>query len=168
MRAIMKVTLHIVWVIAMSDETITLLQWRTVQHQILCQPRSLKQSSTTACTLICSQAVICLQCKNLWSNVISYNNSLGQLCTAQQSVYYALLDLVEGWHAIRNGAENLCSIRSIRDKVATWVSEYSVQNNSIGYFTSKYCQYMSVELSQYDISATLTDIYRHGNALVKF
>jgi len=47
-----------------NDETITSLRWRTVQLRILRKPGSLKQSTTTARTLISSQAVvICLPCK---------------------------------------------------------------------------------------------------------
>jgi len=66
-RAIMKIDMHNARLIANSDEIITLLRWRTIQHWILHKPGSLKQSFTTAHTLICSQAVICLPHKNLWS-----------------------------------------------------------------------------------------------------
>ena len=61
-----------------SDETNTLLQWRTVQHQILHKPRSIAQSNTTvtAHTLICSQTV---NCNNLWANVRSLCSLLEQL-----------------------------------------------------------------------------------------
>ena len=50
---------------------ITSLQWRTIQHEIICKPGSLEQLTTTACTLICLQAFICIPHKNLRANVTS-------------------------------------------------------------------------------------------------
>jgi len=53
----------------------------------------------------------------------------------QRSVYYALLDVDQWLCAVWNRTDNFCS--SIRKKVATWVTEHSVQNISVEDFKSK-------------------------------
>ena len=58
---IMKVALHNARLITNSDETITSLQWRNVQYQILRKPRSLKQSTTTECILFVGSRLFTVQ-----------------------------------------------------------------------------------------------------------
>jgi len=58
---IMKVALHNARLITNSDETITSLQWRNVQYQILHKPRSLKQSTTTECILFVGSRLFTVQ-----------------------------------------------------------------------------------------------------------
>jgi len=66
-RAIMKIALLNARLITNTDKAITSLRWRTV-----IVPRSLKQSTTTAHTLVCLLAVICLLHENLWAYVTSW------------------------------------------------------------------------------------------------
>ena len=136
------------WLITDSDETITLLRWIKTTTLISAQTWVTKtvHHNSKYPVLFAGNHLLTGQKHASECYVIERFIRM----TTQWSDSYALLDVVRELHTVRKGQR----IALIRDKAVSWVSEHSVQNNSVVTFMSKYCWHISVEVCWHDTLAT--------------
>ena len=122
--------------IANSDETITLMQWRTVQHWILLNRWSPQQSTTTARNMICLQshllsaktcewmlhlrAVYRDDCTTIWILTPLWPGSFKRLVQKQTVRTWLWVDITPAPNALES-----CSMggwRAIGDPVNNYIS----------------------------------------------